>query len=57
MRLNALVAAVFVIALVLERGDADKDAVFWSMVAAGVVGVVVLASARRSKGGIGATGN
>ena len=47
MRLNALVAAVFVIAVLLERGDDDKDAVFWSMIAVGIVGVVALASARR----------
>ena len=57
VRVNVLVAAIFVAALVLERDDQDKDALFWIVVAAGVVAVVGLSASRRSKGGIGATDN
>jgi hypothetical protein len=57
MKVNALIVAVFVAAVVLERNDQDKDALFWLLVAVGIVAVVGLASAQRSKGGIGATGD
>ncbi len=57
VKLNALIAAVFVAAVVLERGDQDKDLQFWLLVAGGVAAVVGLAASRQSKGGIGATGD
>ncbi|MBT8241477.1 MAG: hypothetical protein KJN63_09645 [Acidimicrobiia bacterium] len=57
MKVNALIAAVFVAAIFLERNDQDKDPLFWLLVAVGVVAVVGFASAQRSKGGIGATGD
>ncbi len=51
-----LIAAIFVLAVVLERADADTDLQFWVIVAAGVAGVVATMGALRSRGGIGATG-
>ncbi len=57
VRVNVLIAVVFVIAVVLERGDQDKEALFWILVGAGIVAVVGLATFLRSRGGIGATGD
>jgi EamA domain-containing membrane protein RarD len=57
VKVNALIAVVFVLAVVLERGNQDKDAQFWVLVGAGVVAVVGLATFLRSRGGIGATGD
>lgn len=51
-----LIVAVFVLAVVLERADADTDLQFWIIVAAGIAGVVASMGALRARGGIGATG-
>lgn len=51
-----IIAVIFSIAVVLERGNAATDGQFWAIVAVGIVGVVAAMSALRSRGGIGATG-
>ncbi|NNE95011.1 MAG: hypothetical protein HKN24_03195 [Acidimicrobiales bacterium] len=56
MKLNAMIGIVFVAAVLLERGDESKDVAFWATVGIGIVASVALASALRSRGGIGATG-
>ncbi|MFW2380697.1 MAG: hypothetical protein ACN4GZ_02980 [Acidimicrobiales bacterium] len=56
VKVNVLIAAVFVTAVILESGQ-DKDTLFWLIVAGGIVAVVALATSVRSRGGIGATGH
>ena len=51
-----IIAIIFAVAVILERGNAETDGRFWAIVAAGIVGVVAAMSALRSRGGIGATG-
>ena len=56
MKAVPLIAALFALAVVLERADEDTDLRFWMLVAVGIVGVVAAMNALRSRGGIGATG-